>query len=343
VILDSVTSLIPQFADVPTTYVHWEVYAYQILTFLFATLFPAFFFLLFSFSKKSIGYIVVLNLFIYLFLTNLLNVFGIMSLTVLVISSLITLWALRKRREGSIIIAIGLMAGWVAYYFNIAFDGLATVMVVCTSISIGRQFVRKERAEKEAQIRSAHLENELLRKHINPHFLLNTLTSIVVWLRKDPKSAIVLVESLAEEFRVVLKISTLKQISVKQEVDLCNTHLTIMNLRKGAEYKLETAGIVEDECVPPMLFHTLIENGLTHGYENKTQGTFILQRRRTSNGIQYVLSNDGDYSEDKPSESNGLGLRYVRSRLEESYPNRWSFMAQSLGQGWESIIEIKDE
>ena len=104
------------------------------------------------------------------------------------------MWALYKRREESAIIFIGIIAAWAAYYFNFAFAGLATTMVICTSFSIARQFARKENAEREAQLKSARLENELLKKNINPHFVLNTLTSVIVWLRKDPISAIKLID-----------------------------------------------------------------------------------------------------------------------------------------------------
>lgn len=342
IILDSGTSLIPIFIDAPTTFVHWQLYAYQIITVLFTVLFPAFFIYSFSFPKKIIGVIIVTNLTIYLFFTSLGNVFNIMSLTVLIISSIITLWALHKRREESIIIFTGLIVAWIAYFFNFAFAGLAATMVICTSFSIARQFARKEKAEREAQLRSVHLENELLKKNINPHFLLNTLTSIIAWLRKDSKSAIKLIEALAEEFRMILQISGLKQIPIQQEIDLCKAHLKIMSYRKGAEYRIETVDIVEEENVPPMIFHTLIENGLTHGYENKMQGSFTLQRRKNSNCVQYILSNDGDFKSDESNGSSGFGLRYIKSRLEESYPNRWELISHWQPGGWETIIEIKD-
>jgi LytS/YehU family sensor histidine kinase len=266
-----------------------------------------------------------------------------MPLNVLIISSMVTLWALFKRREESIIIFIGILAAWAAYYLNIAFAGLATTMVICTSFSIARQFARKEKAEREAQLRSAHLENELLKKNINPHFLLNTLTSIIAWLRKDPKSAIKLIEALAEEFRMILQISSLKLIPIQQEIDLCKAHLKIMSYRKGAEYTLETVNIVERENVPPMIFHTLIENGLTHGYENKIKGIFTLQQKRNTDGILYIFSNDGDFVGENQKDSTGFGMRYIKSRLEESYPNRWDVISHRQSHGWETIIEIRDK
>ncbi|MDP4117215.1 MAG: histidine kinase, partial [Bacteroidota bacterium] len=184
---------------------------------------------------------------------------------------------------------------------------------------------------------------ELLKKNINPHFLLNTLTSIIVWLRKDPKSAIKLIETLSDEFRMITQISPLKQIPISQEIDLCKAQLKIMSYRKGADYKMETIDIVEEDTVPPMIFHTLVENGLTHGYENKTQGTFTLRKRRDSNITQYILTNDGDYAGDDSNNSSGFGLKYIKSRLEESYPGTWKVESRGQAEGWETIIEIKDK
>jgi LytS/YehU family sensor histidine kinase len=334
--------LAPVFIDARTTFVYWQYYVYQAITLLFTVLFPAFFIYLFSFPKKIIAIIVITTLFIFLFFTNIENLFNTMTLTVLIISSIITMWALYKRREESIIIFIGIIAAWAAYFLNIAFAGLATTMVICTSFSIARQFARNEKAEREAQLKSARLENELLKKNINPHFVLNTLTSIIAWLRKDSSSAIKLIEALAEEFRMINQISTLKQIPIGQEIDLCRAHLKIMSYRKGADYKLETIDIDEKDTIPPMIFHTLIENGITHGYENKIAGTFKLQRVKNSNCTKYVLTNDGDFNPEESKGSTGFGAKYIKGRLEESYPGKWDFTSSKTAGGWESIVEIRN-
>lgn len=55
---------------------------------------------------------------------------------------------------------------------------------------------------------------------------------MIVWLRKDPSSAIKLIEALADEFRMINQISTLKLIPIGQEIDLCRAHLKIMSYRK---------------------------------------------------------------------------------------------------------------
>ncbi len=343
VILDFMISQAPFIFDLPVTWLHFEYWFYRVNSILFTILFSVFLIYTFDLPKKLIAIFIVVVVLVYLLLTSFHNVFNVLSLTVLIIGTAVSLWTLVLKREGSVVISIGLALSWVAYFYNFAFAGLATVMVICSSFLIAQQFAKKEKSEKEAQLKSTHLEIELLKKNINPHFVLNTLTSIIVWLRKDSDSAIKLIEALAEEFRIINQVSALKQIPVQKEIELCKAHLKIMSFRKGADYKLETIDIEEQENIPPMIFHTLIENGLTHGYETKISGTFTLTRTRQTGLTQYILRNDGEFSSANGNKSSGFGNRYITTRLEEVYPGRWKFSSYEIGNGWESIIHIKDK
>jgi LytS/YehU family sensor histidine kinase len=298
---------------------------------------------MFSLSKKIIPLFLFTEMIVFSFFTNFWNGLYIISLTVIIISGLITLWALILKREGSLIISAGIILTSAAFFYGFPFLGLATVMTVCTSISIALQFSRKEKAEKEAQIRSVHFENELLKKNINPHFLMNSLTSIIVWLRKDPVAAADLIEALADEFRIIMQISALKEIPVRQEIELCRSHLKIMSYRKGFDYNLITSGIDDKETIPPMVFHTIIENGLTHGYENKSNGNFNLEMKKFDNRFQYTIVNDGEFTESEGKKSSGFGMKYIKSRLEESYPGRWKVESDKSADGWKVIIEIRNK
>lgn len=341
-ISDFLVTQAPMFFEFTTNYAHFEYYFYNALTVLLAVLFPAFFIKIFSFSKSLIGASVFVNLFVYFTLTDITNTFQIMALSVLIQSTLLAILAVIKKHREGIAISAGLLFAWAAYFFDFAFPGLATIIVVGTSFSTARQFAIKEVAEKEALLKSARLENELLKKNINPHFVLNTLTSVLAWMRRDVSSAMLLIEALAEEFRTINVVSSQKLIPLSEEINLCRAHLRIMSFRKGADYKMETYGSEEGEVVPPMIFHTLVENGLTHGYENKSTGTFTLGWERTAGGIKYLLHNDGDFNSAEQKGSSGFGSKYIRSRLEESFAGRWNFVSHRIEKGWESVIEIRD-
>jgi hypothetical protein len=342
VIMDYIIYQLPVFFRLKTTFAGWSVYCFGTITVLFGILLLFFLLYVFRFPRKTEFVFITVILIVYFGFTNVLNQYKIMAFTVLALCSLLTAYAVFKKREGSVIIAAGLAASWFGTIFNYGFLSISTIMVFCSSFIIARQFSINERNEREAQLRSARLENELLKKNINPHFLLNTLTSVIAWFRREPDSAIRLIESLAEEFRIILQVSGLKLIPIEQEIELCKTHLRVMSLRKGADYRLQTEGILQGEQVPPMIFHTLIENGLSHGYEKKLSGAFIIKRLRKEDRVVYSISNDGDFCGESKTGSTGFGLKYIQSRLDESFRHRWTARSNKLENGWENIIEIRD-
>jgi sensor histidine kinase YesM len=334
----------PNFTDISTTFISVQSYLVRSFTIFLSILLSIFFVYHLSLPRKRIFIASILlcnGIVSYLFLIKFRMLWDFMSVLFLVETSIITVWALFLRREGSAMSFIGFLLAWVAYIFGLWFIGIVSATVIYTSLSIARQFVKKEKEEREAHLRSTHLENELLRKNISPHFLLNSLTLIIAWLRRDPKSAIRLIEMLADEFRMIAQIAALRQIPIQQEIDLCKTHLKIMNYRKGAEYKLITKGIQHEESIPPMIFHTLIENGLTHGFENRDKGKFTVERRTLAESIQYIVSHDGRCSRADMKRSERFGMRYIKGRLEESYPSRWKIVSRQADNGWKTVIEIR--
>jgi LytS/YehU family sensor histidine kinase len=91
--------------------------------------------------------------------------------------------------------------------------------------------------------------------------------------------------------------------------------------------------------IPPAIFHTLVENGITHGYGKKNSGVFILSKEEFTNGVSYNLFNDSDSLKIYEPDKKGTGLKYVESRLEESYPGRWNLTSGQVPSGW--LVSIK--
>ena len=208
-----------------------------------------------------------------------------------------------------------------------------------------RRALASRRLRERAQLRSSRLEIELLKKNIQPHFLLNSLNATLAWLEENPKNAARLLQALAEELRLILDFSSRKLVSLGEELHLCQTHLILMGLRHDKNFTLEIKGeIDEDEKNPPLILHTLIENGLVHGFKGRDEGVFIFTRIREPEGrVVYRLSNNGS-REVNPTRRRGLGLRYIKTRLEESFPGRWELHSGPLTpEGWEVKISVTEQ
>lgn len=260
----------------------------------------------------------------------------------------VALWAVYRRLAGGWLALAGVAGFALCTYLG--FLGLLNLgyflgilfFIVCTTLSIGRQLARQQRQRQAAQLRSVRLENQLLRKNIQPHFLFNTLTSLQELIDQRPAEASQLIDALAEEFRMISSIAEEKLIPIEDELKICRTHLRIMGFRREAEFSLETHGLRGDERVPPATFHTLIENGLTHGYAGRGQGRFVLSKQALPGGVRYELFNDGTPppGAEAAAPREGTGSRYVKARLEESFPGCWQLRSGAVSGGWLVVIDI---
>jgi sensor histidine kinase YesM len=279
-----------------------------------------------------------------IFYANQIFVYLSMSASLWVIG-----WAVWRKQTGSGVALLGIlsmMAGiTVTWMFQIEWAWAAGIAahVIFLARAQSHQMSERIRRHQEMDLHSARLEIELLKKNIQPHFLLNSLNSIIAWLEEEPKTAAKLVNALADELGMLLRISSLKTISLEEEIRLCRIHLQVMGLRQDKTYSLEHTGVMGDERIPPMVLHTLVENGLTHGYVGKSNGTFLLRREDFPESVRYSLFNDGVPREKKEKKAEGTGLRYVRTRLEEVFPGRWRLESRSVENGWEVTLDIKRE
>jgi len=221
------------------------------------------------------------------------------------------------------------------YFIGILF------LVVCLTLSFVIEVIDKNNAYQAAVLRSSRLENELLKKNIQPHFVMNSLMSLQELLVKNAADAGEFIDALADEFRLFSAVSGKKLIDIKEELELCEAHLKVMGWRKNTIFSLDIQGLNGSEKIPPGVLHTLVENGITHGYEKKQQGYFVLSKEILDFGVRYSMFNDSQYSIQQ--KSNGMGLQYVESRLQESYLDRWQVASFAVEGGWKVVIDIHEK
>lgn len=223
--------------------------------------------------------------------------------------------------------------------FKLDYLGMIVFALIMIFVS-AKSILAKTRALNQAELKLAQLEFQFVQKHIQPHFLMNTLMSLQQLVRKKPDVASQMIEALSEEFYLLTTMSKQQLVPIEQEIEMCQTHLTIMSIQQSAEYKLQTQGIDGDEMIPPAVFHTLVENGITHGYAGKEAALFTLTKSATDQGICYTMFNNGTVKE-SDRKSSGSGLHYIESRLEAWQPGLWTLSGGPVENGWQTVIQIK--
>jgi Histidine kinase/7TM diverse intracellular signalling len=259
----------------------------------------------------------------------------------------VTGWAVYRKKENSLMASLGLLCMLVGVTVGAVFElqftwplGL-TALILFLNAGLSRSLTRKSMAYQEAHLKGARLEIELLKKNIQPHFLLTSLRSITDWLEKEPKMAARLVNALATELRMMLKMTTERMVSMNEEINLCRTHLEVMGLRRHRTLALDTRGVDGEELIPPMVMHTLLEIGLDEASEGNDEIRFLLERIQ-GNGLILRLSHQAALKPRWQRGEDETGLKYMRARLQECFPGRWSLLAGLSDTSWVAEIRIND-
>jgi hypothetical protein len=242
-----------------------------------------------------------------------------------------TAWAAMRRMHGSVLALIGVGAPTLLLFAlpyqwgdNVLYIAL-NFLFVCLFCSHALE-VRREQQEK------SRLQLEILRRHLQPHFLMNTLTALSEWIEQEPKTAVRMIESLAEELRALGEMSTKTLVSFDEELRLCRSHLANMSLRKDVAYALEVDGVDGARLVPPAVFHTLVENAITHGSAARQ-----VTMRLSCSARGFVFESPIDPTEDRDVQP-GSGTRYIEARLREAFGDAWTFRQGRVGDVWRAEI-----
>lgn len=200
------------------------------------------------------------------------------------------------------------------------------------------------RREREKEHRAAMLERQLalaqlqmLRMQLNPHFLFNTLNSIVTLMRRDPDTAERMMLALTDFLRSALDEGTGLETPLAQELEMVERYLAIECLRFPGRITLERD--IHPEAlhvsVPSFLLQPLVENAVRHGLGPRAAGGFLrIQARLEGDALRLAVEDDGVGPQGgKPRRTGGLGLANTRERLAQRYGSRARFEAGARSGG----------
>ena len=224
---------------------------------------------------------------------------------------------------------------------------LGTVMAVAIPIKIWNSARIEHRlAEQEQLLMVARVD--ALANQINPHFLVNTLTSISSLIRSQPETARVLIVKLSALLRRQLR-SQEHFVTLREELEAVDEYLDIERIRFGPSLVIDKQ-IDEtslDVVVPSMILQPLVENSIKHGLGRKLgEGRITIRSSRSGGSIVIEVMDNGvglPQTRMEAESEGGIGLRNVNERLRVIYGAPYQLQLHSLpGQGTSARIEIPE-
>lgn len=178
------------------------------------------------------------------------------------------------------------------------------------------QWLKQQYSELNARIQA-------MQARIHPHFLFNSLNSVVSLIAIDPDRAENMLISLSRLFRA--SFQELKLVSLGEEIDLCQQYLSIEKMRLGERLKVEwniqaTSLELKRVTIPLLTLQPLLENSIFHGVEKVLQpSTISVLVEILQNQVSIVITNPYSHDTIKSRQGNGIAIENVKQRLKAYY------------------------
>ncbi len=203
--------------------------------------------------------------------------------------------------------------------------------------------------EQEKQRRRT--EFALLQAQMNPHFLYNTLDTII-WLieSKEISEAVTMICSLSNYFRFSLSRGKYV-ITLAEEEQHIRSYLEIqqMRYRDLMDYEIDIPDSVKSFILPKLTLQPLVENALYHGIKISRRKGFIrvTGRLQDDNLILEVADDGSGMTKERLDEvrasiaddrRDGFGLRTVHQRIQILFGNEYGLDIESTPDNGTNII-----
>lgn len=198
-------------------------------------------------------------------------------------------------------------------------------------------------------------ELKALQSQINPHFLYNTLDSII-WMAEGKKNeeVVLMTASLARLLRQSISNED-ELVPIGQEIEYARSYLTIQKMRykDKMEFQIEVEPSIKGIQIIKLVLQPLIENAIYHGLKYKESKGLLIVRgfEEGENAVLEIIDNGIGMDEETQKhifekhkvnyQSNGVGVYNVQQRLQLYYGSDYGIIFRSeKGKGTAATIKI---
>jgi sensor histidine kinase YesM len=146
----------------------------------------------------------------------------------------------------------------------------ALIFIPAFSIYFSLHFLKHWR---ESEVESARYQKEtmrsqldLLKNHIDPHFLFNNLNILSALIDKDKQASKIFIDKFAEVYRALLKTASNDLITLNDELNFIQSYIYLIRTRfeTNIQFTINVREETKRKMIPPLTLQMLIENAIKH-------------------------------------------------------------------------------
>jgi two-component system, LytTR family, sensor kinase len=173
----------------------------------------------------------------------------------------------------------------------------------------------KKTSLENEQLQRENIQSQLdgLKSQVNPHFLFNSLNTLVNIIPEHPETAVRFVKKLSKVYRYILEIRDTQTTPLSNELDFIKAYMFLLKERFGENISVQiasnTEGGLEREIVPLSL-QILFENAIKHNIISTAQPLLI----EVSIENDRLIVKNNLQRKNQVQEGTGVGLENIKNR-----------------------------
>ncbi|MDF2188971.1 histidine kinase [Paraflavitalea sp. CAU 1676] len=215
------------------------------------------------------------------------------------------------------------------------------VMGTGTAYRFVMEVFKLEHKQKE----SMTMELSFLRSQVSPHFMFNTLNSLVALARKKSDKLEPALMELSNLMHYMLYESDQEKVCLSKEIDYIQSYIDLQTLRFGHNVKIMFTvhkPQPADPSIEPMLLIPLIENAFKHGigmiHEPEIDIRLLVDQRELHLSVHNKYNDAVHDTRDKTS---GIGLVNLERRLRILYPQKHTMSLRKEGVYFNASLKLQ--
>lgn len=214
------------------------------------------------------------------------------------------------------------------------------VYLLIVAVVSAKKHMLTDKKRLESQINFLHAQ-------IQPHFLYNTINTIIAYSRTDPEQSRSLLIELSTYLRGKFRSEKDMFTLLKDEIELIKSYLTIEQVRFKERLSVEYD--IDEDCnilIPCLILQPIVENAVKHGLIPKKEGgKLCISVKKEGDNVVVKIKDNGvgmdmhrlpDILEGRQG---GIGLSNTNERLKRYY-NTEIVATSEPGKGTEFIVTI---
>lgn len=188
----------------------------------------------------------------------------------------------------------------------------AFVITIYEALSFYLQLQRAVTEKSQLERHFVQSQLESLRNQVNPHFLFNSLNTLIYLIPEEPAKAVNFVQKLSKVYRYILESRDSKMIPLAEEMEFLQAYIYLMKERFGENLHItiQPGLAARPMSIVPLTLQILFENVIKHNVistEKPLKIDIFIENNR-------LIMRNRLQRKNQVMDSTGVGLDNIRAR-----------------------------